>query len=200
MNTTSLEVTWTANDPSGIIYYEVGLDGNWTRLYNVSIGVNTFDITGPNLTDPNPTGLSEGYHNLTIAAYGGDGNNTNLTCKFFVDVIIPTLTISSPANGIYTNDPNVQLNWNCTDKNDSIAYYDLWCNGVLLKNMSTPDYTFPSLKDGEYNVTVIAVNNAGLVAEQNVTFTVDTKAPIIEAFTPAGSGVNPRENITITFL
>ncbi len=65
--------------------------------------------------------------------------------------------------------------------------------------MSTPDYTFPSLKDGEYNVTVIAVNNAGLAAEQNVTFTVDTKAPIIEAYTPAGSGINPRENITITF-
>ncbi len=46
VNTTSLEVKWTANDPSGIIYYEVGIDGNWTRLYNASVGVNTFNLTG----------------------------------------------------------------------------------------------------------------------------------------------------------
>ncbi|OPX58592.1 MAG: Y_Y_Y domain protein [Methanomassiliicoccales archaeon PtaB.Bin134] len=84
MNSTSLEVSWTAHDnQSSVVGSEVRLDsGPW-----VNVGMNTTYAM---------TGLAEGGHTFSVRVWDAAGNNATAQCHFSVDLTPPTVVSSSP--------------------------------------------------------------------------------------------------------
>ena len=84
INTTSLEISWTAHDnQSSVVGYEVSVDsGTW-----VDVGANTTYVI---------TGLSEGEHTFSVRAWDAVGNNATAQRSFTVDITTPTVVSSTP--------------------------------------------------------------------------------------------------------
>ena len=168
-------VEWYGEDLGmGISHFETLLDnGSWEN-----VGMN-MSRTYEN--------LSEGLHLFSAQVFDVLGNNVSETISFYVDTGNPNLTIVSPAEGALLNGSTVTVLWRGQDNATSVAQYELsygdagWF-GVGL-DLSRDFY---SLSEGEHHVEVRATDRSGNQETASVTFTVDTRAPVIVVYGPSG--------------
>ncbi len=157
----SVTIEWTGNDNnSGIdCYHIITSEGNLTST-NTSY---TF------------TGLSDGVHNLTIIAYDRAGNQKDDTVSIVIDTTPPDITIFNLNEGDILDTDSYTLQWAGTDETCGICHYEIRLNEGDWTNISKDDqYIFEDLEDGDYTITIKAVDNAGNEATSSVSFIVDT--------------------------
>ena len=127
----------------------------------------------------------------------------------YVDTIPPTVSITSPANGLYTNHPQLPLVLTYSDvgsgvdptsikvTNDGVAIPETCVpNSQATGATCTPNSPLP---DGEYDLKVTVADYAGNVSKPaSVYFTVDTIPPTITLTSPQKPADVDQADVTIT--
>ena len=123
--------------------------------------------------------LAEGYHTLEALAVDSSGNRAQRSFSFDVDVSAPKVLISSPSNGLLTNDPEIEVSGMVE------ARSEVSVNGVPARTLGNTFIVVVRLAEGENLVTATATDAAGNQGLSSITVRLDTVPPALEvAFSP----------------
>jgi hypothetical protein len=161
LGTSSVNVTWTASGGTGsdIDVIEVKMDdGAWVTGAG---GSHEF------------TGLSEGAHSASVRATDGAGNAAVQSVSFMVDTASPSLSITSPDEGLETDSRSVTVTWTCDDVGCGIDRIEVCLDdGTYVSVGTVSEHSFEDLDVGGHTVDVRVYDKAGNTAEASVTFAV----------------------------
>jgi large repetitive protein len=171
--------------------------GEWKNTGETSELVHTFK--------------SDGDYEITVRAEDRAGNKAeSRSLKFTVDNVKPVIEISGAQNGSYSkksrevaisvtehNFKNNDVNISVTRKaNGEKRAYDI---GTWNNNGSTSSISHEFQRDGEYEITVTAVDAAGNRADtKTLLFSIDQVAPEL-SISGVEDGEDYRVNKTVTF-
>jgi len=151
---------------------DIGLRNRW----NSTTGGNEWsDWPGPDVNDdgfvdsPYPIGGSANardYLPLASAAVRDDDSP-------------PYLTITSPANGTWSDSMNLIVTWGSGDNETSVVKHYIDLDGDGWQDVGLATGSEVGTVDGTHIFSVMAVDLAGNSAIRNVTFMVDTTAPVL---------------------
>ncbi|MFP4608104.1 MAG: helix-hairpin-helix domain-containing protein [Candidatus Aenigmatarchaeota archaeon] len=167
-NVAEVSIDWSAEDSlSGVDYYEVrideGNDGGWSEWQNIDAPSYIFEDT------------IDGEHTVEVRAVDRAGNTRSEDVYFLVDTTPPEIEIISP-DGVIDED-SVTTRWECNETLTGIDYFQVIIegNGVEVSGEQN-EYSFDDLSDGEYELEIRAVDNAGNVGNESIKFEVDTSS------------------------
>lgn len=149
--------------------------------------------------------------NYSVYAIAEDNNGaktTSSTVSFTVEEavnILPTVAVTSPANGsVFTDPAIVSIDADASDSDGSISKVDFYINGSLVSTDATAPYSMTSsLAIGTYTVYAIAEDNEGATSTSaSVNFTVEAdvnELPFVEITSPTnGQILTAGSNISVT--
>lgn len=132
------------------------------------------------------TALGDGSHTVYINAKDHDGNAaTQKTVQFTVDTVAPTLNISSPTEGLKTNQSSLTVSGTTNDATSSPVTVT-----VKLNSGSAEQVTVQSsgsfrkqitLANGENTIVITATDSAGKSTSVTRHVTLDTGAPVFQS-------------------
>lgn len=127
------------------------------------------------------TALSDGSHTIYINAKDHDGNAaTQKSVAFTVDTVAPTLNVTSPTEGLKTNEDTVTVSGTTNDATSSPVTVTV--NGEPAVVQSNGSFsTTVELAEGENTITVIATDSAGKSNTVVRHVTKDTGAPVFQS-------------------
>jgi len=160
--TSEVTVEWEGGDDiSGVEYYEIRInESDW--IYK---GLDESHLF---------TDLTDGFHFVEVIAYDHAGNFATDNVTFMVDVTPPTVDITSPEDDDVISDPEVVVEWTGHDDLSGIDYYEIRIDeGVWIDKGNDTYHEFTELAEGEQVVDVRAYDNAGNLATDTVTFTIE---------------------------
>jgi len=155
-------------------------------------GASNVAGTASNATSSSATlsSLSEGSHSLILEATDEAGNSQNSSSyTIYVDVTAPTIALSAPSNGTWTNDSTPSFQFTPVDNLASTLSCELFIDGTAYgKNTSVINGTLTaivansSLSDGTKNWYINCTDNASNTG-QSATWQlkIDTVAPTTTA-------------------
>jgi hypothetical protein len=180
LNTSAVAISGSIDDPTAAVTVNglaaINSGGTWT-LENFA--------------------LQEGNNSLLVEAKDPAGNNGSAAITVTLDTILPTVTINTPTDGLYTNIRTLTISGTLSEEVASLTV-----NGVVvpLSSISTSAWSFTSsltLAEGVNTITVEAADLAGNNGQGTVTVNLDTLAPQLSVIGPVdGALVN---NGQITF-
>ena len=123
------------------------------------------------------TALSDGSHTVKFNASDNDGNAaTQKSVTFKVDTVPPTLNVTSPAEGLVTNNATVKG----TTNDATSSPVTVKVNGTAVTVDASGNFsTTVTLTEGSNTITVVATDSAGKATTVTRKVTLDTKAPTI---------------------
>lgn len=126
-----------------------------------------------------PEILADGAHTIAVDASDHDGNKaTQKSISFKIDTVPPELSVTSPVDGLITNQSSVTVSGKTNDVTSSPV--TLMVNGASVQVYDDGTFsTTVSLAKGENEITVIATDGAGRSTTVTRTVTVDTTPPVI---------------------
>lgn len=173
-------ITWTVtDDDSGIDEATIAIKID-SGTY-VTSGITTTAITkGFKCSYKVPTSLSNGVHSFSLKVSDHDGNAaTEVVTSFTVDTVPPALTITSPADGLITNEESLTVSGTTNDATSTPVTVTV--NGTPVTVQTNGSFTTTiTLKSGANTITVIATDAAGLKTTITRTVTLDTGAPVFQ--------------------
>ena len=184
LNSSTLVVTGTVSDTSGISEVSVRMDGSWTVTadYNPATGEYsaTFD------------GVADGDHNVIVSATDGCGSGNSSTTSpinFTVDTISPSVSINSPTNGSTVYGSTVIVVGTVSDAtsglNDVCVVMDGGDCQVAALSGESWSYTFQGIANGPHTLVAVAIDNCSNSANSMpVSFIVE-----MGCGSPAPSGI-----------
>ena len=107
-------------------------------------------------------------------------------------VIAPRVTITNPDNGTYTQN-NIPINYN-----SSYGSTTVFVDGVANSTAIPSGSILSSLTEGNHNLTIVSIDEAGNTGKQMILFSVDTIIPIITINSPSNITYS-QNSITITY-
>lgn len=172
------------------------------QIDNSKITKNTVS-GGYNISYTPTAALSDGSHTVTIQVSDNDGNQCSAaSTSFTVMTTAPTLTLTSPADGLKTNKSSLVV----AGTTNSDATITIKLNGSSQGTASVSNGSFSKTltlsTEGENTITVIATNLAGVTTTVTRTVVYDVTAPVINAITitpnPVDAGATYVISIDIT--
>lgn len=167
-----IELIWLGEDAvSGISCYWISLDG--------TLQVNVGSLTSWVLTD-----LDGGKHSVEVCAYDVAGNSRNISVEFIIDLLPPVLEITSPHDGLLTNETSLPVSWTVADEWGIEAVH------IVLDNTTSYDFetagsmVLADLTDGPHTLLFIATDLAGNSRTVTISFTIDLEPPLLEILEP----------------
>ncbi|WP_147445693.1 Ig-like domain-containing protein [Corallococcus aberystwythensis] len=149
-----------------------------------------------------PVSLPLGSNTVTAVSTDAAGNqSTPDSSTFTVDLTVPTVAISTPADGTSVNTGTVTVTGTTTNATSVTLTFDGTSLGSIpVDGSGNWSYTLPgTLNEGEYTVTAVSVNGAGTTsATATSTFTVDLTAPTVAISTPADGSTVGTDRVTVT--
>lgn len=134
------------------------------------------------------TALSDGSHTIKIDASDYDGNaatQKSVTCT--VDTVPPTLSVTSPTNGLVTNNAAITVKGTTNDATSSPVTVTVKLNSGTAESVTVgSDGSFSkalTLVAGSNTITIVAKDSAGKTITVTRTVTLDTTAPVIKSVT-----------------
>ncbi len=185
----------------------------------LQIGADTFlgtgAETGSTWTLNVPTaGLPGGIYTVYAVATDSSGvTGVPLSGSFTIDTLVPTVSITGPANGSITKNNQPTFTASASEPGGSgVASVQFqfsanggadWINAGPAETAAPFSYTLPyAMDDGTYAVQAIATDNAGNFAFSSTTtpisFTVDTTPPIVSLTAPANNSFTNNNQPTLT--
>ncbi|MCG2827482.1 MAG: right-handed parallel beta-helix repeat-containing protein [Thermoplasmatales archaeon] len=147
------------------------------------------NITSITLND-NPftngtTVSAENTYTLVVQADDKAGNTAIKTISFIIDKTAPIITITSPKEGLITNQ-DVTLEYLFSD------------NVSSAENITVTGDESPYTEEGNYSIMLTATDQAGNTAQDTVTFIIDKTKPIISDVTPSTGEKTTEKTITVS--
>ncbi len=178
-------LAWIAQDAvSGIAAVRVRVDGGAVQSFPQASG--SLDM-----------GLSaEGDHSVVLTAVDGAGNVNTITDPFHYDPYAPALVITSPTPNSYAKSTTVDVVWTLQDTGAGIASLVLQVDSRAPMSLpaNATSYALSGLSEAGHILSLVAMDNAGNLASQIVSFGVDATPPSLSLVTPAaGSYVNMKQ-------
>lgn len=132
--------------------------------------------------------LSDGSHTIKIDASDNDGNAaTQKSVTFKVDTVPPTLSVTSPADGLVTNQAALTVKGTTNDATSSPVKVTIKLNSGTAESVTVgSDGSFSkalTLAAGTNTITVVATDSAGKTTTVTRTVKLDTSAPVIKSVT-----------------
>ncbi len=191
-------ITWTVtDDDSGIDEATIAIKID-SGTY-VTSGITTTATTkGFNCSYKVPTSLSNGSHSFSLKVSDHDGNAaTEVVTSFTVDTVPPALTISSPADGLITNNETLTVSGTTNDVTSTPVTVTV--NGTPVTVQTNGSFsTTITLKSGSNTITVVATDAAGLKTTITRTVTLDTGAPVFQEITIVPNPVDAGKTYVIS--
>ena len=125
------------------------------------------------------TALSDETHTVKFNASDNDGNAAaQKSVTFKVDTVPPTLNVTSPTEGLVTNNATVTVKGTTNDATSSPVTVKV--NGTAVTVDASGNFsTTVTLTEGSNTITVVATDSAGKTTTVTRKVTLDTKAPTI---------------------
>lgn len=173
--TFSLSDSGSGVDPSAV-FIKID-DGNFVAVTGVTVdGVSASGSYTP------ATALSEGSHTVQLYCKDFDGNqSTTVSSTFTVDINPPTLSITSPADGIKVNTPRITVAGVTSDSISSSVDVTIKVGGTSYTPEVQADGSFSQeveLAEGPNAIEITATDASGLSTTITRNVTLDTKAPV----------------------
>jgi len=184
----SVKVSWTCSDAiSGIAGYHIILDG--TSMATLPSSMLSYALIL----------ASEGSHTVKVIASDMAGNMASDEVSFIFDRTAPCVEIATPTDDCYNNTGDVILSWDGSDGLSGISYYSISIDDKApeIIDDATGCYLFSDLDDGEHDVDIVAVDNAGNAASDTVHFITDTAKPSIVITSPSKGSVIGTTDIVV---
>jgi hypothetical protein len=138
-----------------------------------------------------PSNLAEGNHTVTINVSDNAGRFSTLTWFFNINVTDGfNLTVLSPQNANY-NTRRIPFEIQTSDKSSIVDYINFAENRPRFRRLcrNCDEYGFlrikkKTLKEGQNNITIRAMDMFGNTREKNISLFIDSKPPKISRTTP----------------
>lgn len=127
------------------------------------------------------TALGDGSHTVYVNAKDHDGNAAvQKSVQFTVDTVAPTLNVTSPTEGLKTNEDTVTVSGTTNDATSSPVKVTV--NGDVVTVQENGSFSkVVTLTEGENTITVIATDSAGKQTTVVRHVTKDTGAPAFQS-------------------
>lgn len=195
-------ITWTVTDSgSGVKSDTIGITIDSGS--KITSGIAKTAITnGYKCTYAISTALADGGHTIKVDAQDYDGNSaTQRTVNFTVDTVPPTLSVTSPANNLITNNSKVTVAGKTDDATSKPVTVTVKLNSGSAQAVTiASDGSFSkqlTLVDGANTITIVATDAASKTTTVIRTVTLDTTAPVIGDVTITPNPVSTGEIIKI---
>lgn len=144
------------------------------------------------------TALSDGSHTVTVSATDNDGNTkTTNQVSFKIDTVPPALSVTSPVDGLVTNQSTVTVTGTTNDATSSPVTLTINGESVTVTSSGTFSHVV-TLTNGTNTITVVATDAAGKSTTVTRTVTYNTSAPVISEVTITPNPVNTGNVFTIS--
>lgn len=191
-------ITWTVtDDDSGVNPDTIGITIDSGS--QIKSGITKTQITnGYNCSYTPTAALSDGNHTIKVNASDNDGNAaTQKTVTFKIDTTPPTLSVTSPVNGLVTNNASITVSGTTNDITSSPV--TLTVNGEAVTVGSNGAFTTTlTLTEGNNTITVVATDSAGKKTTVTRTVTLDTTPPAFSNVTVTPNPVDAGHTYVIT--
>lgn len=188
---------------SGVDVSTVELNLAGSTYKDGSTGMSKTAITdGYRFTFTPQAALSDGAKAIEITASDHDGNAAaKVTASYTVDTVPPTLTISSPQDGLATNQKNMVLTGITNDTLSSPVTVTVIHGSASYTPAVANDGSFSQalvLTEGENTIKIVSTDAAGKSTTINLTVVLDTSVPTIKSAVFAPNPVNASASVQIT--
>lgn len=196
-------ITWEVKDSdSGINPDSIGITINSGT--KITSGITKTPITGGYRCSYTPASpLNEGSNVIKVDCADNDGNAaTQVSVTFKVDTVPPTLNITSPAQGLITNESTVTVKGTTNDATSSPVLVVIKVNeGEDISVTVGSDGSFTkdiTLVEGNNTIKVIATDSAKKQTTVMRTVELDTKPPVFGAVTLTPNPVDSGKTFVIS--
>jgi hypothetical protein len=196
-------ITWTVTDAdSGVDADTIGITIDSGSKITSGI-TKTATTNGYTCSYTPSSALADGSHTIKIDASDNDGNAaTQKSVTFTVDTVPPTLSITSPTNGLVTNQSSVTVKGTTNDATSSPVTVTIKLNSGTAESVTVgTDGSFSkalTLTSGSNTITVVAKDSAGKTTTVTRTVTLDTDAPVIKSVTITPNPVDAGKTYVIS--
>ena len=127
--------------------------------------------------------FTEGSYEVKVSASDFDGNfSGEITKTFVIDQKAPIITLTSPEDGMTITQNYVTVAGTLDDPEATIS---VTLNGVNYSEIQAENGVFSSnitsLSDGDYTLTITAIDKAGNTSQETRRFKISTAAPVIRS-------------------
>lgn len=195
-------VQWTVTDTGS------GIDTSTISLTidngsPITTGITRTSITGGyTCTHVISTALSEGNHTLKFNVSDNDGNAAEtVSVTFMVDLTPPVLVVTTPVNGLITNQQNLTVSGTSNDSSMTAVTVTVKVNDGDPQTLTMSGSAFSgtvSLSEGENTLVFVSTDAAGRTTTVSRTVTLDTVAPSILNVTLTPNPVDAGATYTIS--
>lgn len=164
-NDSTPSITWNTSTDVSPVTYDINLSGN----------VIVTNLSTTNYTIPSP--ISEGLYNYFIIAKDAAGNTRNSSTHNFTVDSTPPQSFAPQAN---INLNNAQITFAANDNLSVNLSYKISINGSPFTDAISP-VNYTNLNDGQYTLTVRALDSAGNQRDGEVVFTINARTAILKS-------------------
>ena len=175
---------WDAQDAvSGVSDVAVALDEREVTHFTVSAGQTDLLLE------------TEGDHTVVVTATDRAGNANVVVVPFHFDPTAPALDITAPVRDSYVKTPNVDVTWTVSNSGANVTSLHLAVdsNAAIELAPNATMYALSDLAERVHIITLTAVDAAGNIATESLSFDVDATPPQITVVGPAGPYVNSKD-------
>lgn len=165
----------------------------------VTSGIVTTAVTnGYSVTYTPTTALSDGEHTVTVNCSDNDGNAAAAkTTTYTVDTVPPTLNVTSPADGLITNNASCVVAGVTNDATSSPV--TLTINGTAVTVGSNGAFSKTiTLVEGANTITVVATDSAGKSSTVTRNVTLNTSSIVISNISITPNPVDTGETMVVS--
>ncbi len=163
----------------------------------ITTGIVTTPITNGYSVTVTPKTLGDGSHTVTVNCSDNDGNIAiEKSTAFTVDTVPPALNITSPTDGLITNNASVVVSGTTNDTTSSPVVLTV-NSQVVTVNANGSFSTTVTLTEGLNTITIKATDKAGKSTTITRKVTLDTSTPIIESVTLTPNPANTGATMTV---
>ncbi|MDP4152608.1 MAG: Ig-like domain-containing protein [Bacillota bacterium] len=206
-NKPSISIQLRDND-SGISISTLSIKiDSGSAVTNTSTGVTCTAVTGGyDVTYIPQTALADGQHTITVNISDNDGNAADATTRTFnVDTLPPSLNVSTPADGLVTNNPAGTVSGTTNDELSSPVTVTIKLNSVDQGTVTVSSGAFSkavTYAEGTNTIVITAKDALGQATTITRTVTLDTTPPSITAIelvpNPVDAGATYVIKVTVT--
>nr|DAZ38437.1 MAG TPA: Ig-like domain protein [Caudoviricetes sp.] len=198
-------VTFTVIDEAG--GSGVNLNSVVVKLDNnqVSVGEVTHSAVtnGYSFTYTAASPLKDGSHTVSVDASDNDGNAAaQKSTTFTVDTVAPSLNVTSPTDGLITNNASITVTGTTNDTTSSPVTVTIQLNsvdqGAVTVESSGAFSKTITLANGANAIVVTSTDQAGKSTSVTINVTLDTSVPQIVSATITPNPVDAGQTMVIS--